>query len=275
MNASRLFVAMMLVCVAAPRPCVAAEDPQAAARGAVVRALDGETLEVKLGDRVVLVRHIGIRTPTLDGPVAGSQAYHRRAATAHAALVEGREVALHFDVATRNAAGATLAHAMVDGRLVSADLVSRGFAEVATVPPNVRYREYLRALQAKAQAERAGLWADPDVPRSYRPARSGVIASLRTMSFFHVDDDKGWREDLRRYFDSPEAAREAGFAPSFEYGLHAERELRSVVAPVTPEAESVTVSTVGRPTEASPPVALPARVPKGHVWRGGVFIPIW
>ena len=132
-------------------------------------------------------------------------------------------------------------------------------------------------LQARAQAERLGLWADPDVWRFDRPARSGVLASRRTMSFFHIDDDKAYLEDFREPFESPEAAVVAGYVPSFEYAFHAERELRrsvtvpSAAYPFAPYAGNAT-----RPAAAPAlPVALPRTdEPVGHIWRGGVFIPI-
>jgi endonuclease YncB( thermonuclease family) len=259
----------MLVWVAfAPSRAGGTEQP-VSLRGVVVRALDGETLQVKLRDRVEVVRHIGIRMPTVE--VAGPQTSRRLATAAHAALVEGRDVTLQLEVATRGPDGALLAHVIIDGRLVSADLVRQGNAEVATVPPNVRYRQYLRSLQITARGEGAGSWENSD-PRLRRPARSGVIASLRTMSFFHVDDDKGWREEPREYFESPETALAAGFTPSFEYALHAEREARGDA--VWSATEGLTVPTSSRPPVAPEPASVP-RVPKGHIWRGGVFIPIW
>jgi len=270
-NLGRVVAAAMLVWVAFAASRAGGTEHPVSLRGVVVRALDGETLEVKLGDRVEVVRHIGIRMPMVDRPVAGPQTSRGLATTAHAALVEGRDVTLQLDVATRGAGGALLAHVMIDGRLVSADLVRQGNAEVATVPPNVRYRQYLRSLQIQARGERAGLWEDSD-PRLRRPAGSGVIASLRTMSFFHVDDDKGWREEPREYFESPEAALAAGFTPSFEYALHAEREARGDLT--WSATEGVPVPTSGRPPVAPEPASAP-REPKGHIWRGGVFYPIW
>ena len=261
-------------------PLLGAAVPQGAAapiRADVVRVLDGHTLEVKITGRTEIVRHIGIGTPVISHPTHGPEPYANRAAAAHAEIVLGRQVTLRPDGQFRDAAGRYLADVVIDDMLVAAELVRRGFAEVQTVPPHLRRRQQLLTLQAQAQAERMGLWGDPEVWRFYRPARSGVLASRRTMSFFHVDDDKAYLEDSREPFESPEAAAAAGYVPSFEYAFHAERERRRGVAvtstsyPFAPYAGSA-----ARPVAApAQPVALPRPDDiVGHTWRGGVFVPI-
>jgi len=262
---------------ASPVPCAAAEGP-AGGRGVVVAVLDGQTLEVQLGTRVEIVRHIGIGPIRLAEPAAAEAAL-RRATAAHRHLLEGREVVLRPDAARRDAAGRLFADVIVEGQLVSAELVRLGVAEVVTLPPNVGRRQALLAIQAKAQAARAGLWGDPDVFRLHRPTRSGVLASRRTMSFFHVDDDKGYLEDAREYFETPEEAIAAGYAPSFEYAFHAQRERhgrQTAVAAAQPFAPyGSTSAPVVQAVAVVQPVLLPQPAASvGHIWRGGVFIPI-
>src|SRR5207247_700871 len=43
-------------------------------------------------------------------------------------------------------------------RLVNATLVSEGYAQAATYPPDVRYADLFRQLQADARAAGKGLW---------------------------------------------------------------------------------------------------------------------
>jgi micrococcal nuclease len=197
-------------------------------------------------------------------PVNGAEPYRRAATAANAALVEGREVTLQPGERPRDAAGRLLALVRVEGRLVSAELVRLGFAEVVAMPPNIDGRRELLALQKEAQAARVGLWADAEALRFYRPGRSGVRASLRTMSFFHVDDDKAFFEERREDFDSPEAAMRAGYVPSFDYKVHDERERRArlgIVERLEEAARSVPPASV-----VVPPPLRPA-----NVWRGGVW----
>jgi len=39
-------------------------------------------------------------------------------------------------------------------------LMEEGYAQVMTVPPNVKYADYFVKLQKKAREDRKGLWAD-------------------------------------------------------------------------------------------------------------------
>ena len=45
--------------------------------------------------------------------------------------------------------------------MVNAELVRQGYAQVATVPPNVRYQDMFRALQQEAREAHQGLWRTP------------------------------------------------------------------------------------------------------------------
>ena len=253
------------------------QRPPASIRADVIRVLDGHTLEAKVGGRTEIVRHIGIGTPVISHPTKGPEPYADRAAAAHAEIVLGRQVTLRPDGQSRDAAGRYLADVLVDDTMVAAELVRRGFAEVQTIPPHVRRRQLRRTLQAQAQADRVGLWADPEVWRFYRPGRSGVLASRRTMSFFHVDDDKAYLEDSREPFETPEAAVAAGYAPSFEYAFHAERELRRrVVATSSAYPFAPYGGSTARPVlaPAQPVMLPPPDQAVGHIWRGGVYVPI-
>jgi micrococcal nuclease len=42
--------------------------------------------------------------------------------------------------------------------MVNAELVRRGYAQVMTVPPNVRYQRLFLALQREARQSGRGLW---------------------------------------------------------------------------------------------------------------------
>jgi micrococcal nuclease len=256
-------LALMLVHLAWPAGALAAA--QTPLRGIVIRAIDGESLEVRVDGRLEVVRYVGIGTPAIHHPVKGAEPYRRAATMANAALVEGREVTLQPGERPRDAAGRLLAFVRVEGRLVSAELVRLGFAEVVTAPPNVDGRRELSALLREAQAARVGLWADAEALRFYRPARSGVRASLRTMSFFHVDDDKGFFEERREDFDSPEAAARAGYVPSFDYGVYDEREQRARLAGVERFDDAA------RRAATVLVVLPPPPKPAVNMWRGGAW----
>lgn len=143
--------------------------------GPVVGVVDGDTIQVRLGERVEKVRYIGVDTPELRHPTRGEEPGGREAAAVNRALVDGRRVRLELDVQERDRYGRLLAYVWVDERMVNAELVRRGLAQVMTVPPNVRYQHQFVALQREAREAGRGLWrrADagppPPVIRAGRP----------------------------------------------------------------------------------------------------------
>jgi micrococcal nuclease len=73
-------------------------------------------------------------------------------------LVAGKHVRLEMDARARDRYGRLLAYVWVDGVMVNAELVRRGYAQVMTVPPNVRYQRLFLALQREARQSGRGLW---------------------------------------------------------------------------------------------------------------------
>jgi micrococcal nuclease len=116
----------------------------------VARVVDGDTIELADGRRV---RYIGINTPERDQP------YYQEATDANRQLVENREVQLEFDVDTFDQYGRSLAYVWVNGSMANWEIVQRGFANVFTVPPNVRYDETFRQAEREAREAGRGLWA--------------------------------------------------------------------------------------------------------------------
>lgn len=143
----------------APMPA-AAQRPVAARSlvGEVVRVVDGDTILVRLGERIEKVRYIGIDTPEVDGRAGGPEPGAAEAAALNRALVEGRRVRLELDVQERDRYGRLLAYVWIGDLMVNAELVRRGYARVMTVPPNVRYQALFLRLQRDARGAGRGLW---------------------------------------------------------------------------------------------------------------------
>ena len=129
--------------------------------GPVVRVIDGDTFQVKLGDRTELVRYIGINAPEINHPSRGEEPGGREAAAVNRRLVQGRRVQLELDVEERDAYGRLLAYAYVGDLMVNAELVRRGYAQVMTIPPNVRHQDLFVKLEREAREQMRGLWAEP------------------------------------------------------------------------------------------------------------------
>ena len=126
----------------------------------VTHVIDGDTIEVCcLNGRPEKVRYVGVNTPETKHPIKGVETYGRAAAEANRKLVAGKTVHLEFDVEQRDKYGRLLAYVYLqDGTFVNAWLVQHGYAQVMTVPPNVKYQElFLRHQQGAREAKR-GLW---------------------------------------------------------------------------------------------------------------------
>ena len=140
-------------------PLLAAGAASAATiEGTVVRIVDGDTIYVRLADRVEKIRYIGVNAPEIHHPLKGQEPGGREAAAVNRHLVGGRHVRLELDVRTRDRYGRLLAYIWVGDTMINAELVRRGYAQVMTVPPNVKYQEMFVTLQRQARDAHRGLW---------------------------------------------------------------------------------------------------------------------
>ena len=133
-------------------------NPPPAAWAHVIRAIDGDTIEVRTGGRVEDVRYIGVDTPETVKPGTPVQCYGPRAHRFDSRLVAGRRVRLLFGVERRDVYGRLLAYVHLGGRFVNAELVRRGLARTLTIPPNDRFAPLFRRLEMRAARAGRGLW---------------------------------------------------------------------------------------------------------------------
>lgn len=135
--------------------------PAKAAGATVVRAVDGDTIEVRLdgGRESETVRYIGVDTPESVAPGRPVECYGRRASRFNARLVEGERVRLAFGPERRDAYGRLLAYVRVrSGRFVNAALLRRGYATTLTIAPNDAFSARFERLERRAAAAGTGLW---------------------------------------------------------------------------------------------------------------------
>ncbi len=148
---------LVLLLTLLPAPIVSQGD---SAVVQVVRVIDGDTIQVccVFGDREKVL-YIGINTPETKHPTKGVEHFGKEASEANRKLVDGKTVSLEFDVEQRDRYGRLLAYVFLkDGTFVNAWLVEHGFAQVMTVPPNVKYQELFLKLQREAREAGRGLW---------------------------------------------------------------------------------------------------------------------
>jgi micrococcal nuclease len=136
--------------------------------GQVIRVVDGDTIHVRLGDHIEKVRYIGMNAPELHHPTKGVEPLAREAMEANRKLVQGQTVRLELDVQERDRYGRLLAYVYVGDTMINAELVAQGYAQVMTIPPNVKHQDEFLKLQREARALQLGLWkgAGPAPPGS-------------------------------------------------------------------------------------------------------------
>jgi micrococcal nuclease len=150
-----LVVLVALLGGAAPAVVHAASSTE----GLVVRVVDGDTIHVRLGERLEKVRYIGVNTPEVHHPTRGEEPGGREAHAVNRRLVEGKRVRLELDVQSRDRYGRLLAYVWSGDTMINAELVRLGYAQVMTGPPNVRHQALFLELQRDARAAGRGLWA--------------------------------------------------------------------------------------------------------------------
>jgi micrococcal nuclease len=154
----RRAVSLVLLLVLACLAVTAIATARTGVAGEVVKVVDGDTIHVRVAGRVEKVRYIGVNTPEVHHPSKGEQPGGREAAALNRALVARRQVRLELDVQERDRYGRLLAYVWIGETMVNAELVRRGYAQVMTIPPNVRHQEFLVKLQRDARQAERGLW---------------------------------------------------------------------------------------------------------------------
>jgi micrococcal nuclease len=129
--------------------------------GPVVDVVDGDTIKVQLPTGIETVRYIGMDTPETVHPTREVEEYGAEASEMNRTLVLDQFVRLELDVEPRDRYGRLLAYVWVDSVMVNAELLRLGYAQLLTVPPNVRYVGLFRRLQTEAREAGRGLWAPP------------------------------------------------------------------------------------------------------------------
>jgi len=132
--------------------------PQVSDRARVVRAVDGDTIVVRLKGEKVTVRLIGVDTPESVKRNTAVQCYSKRASHATGEKLEGKAVTLIYDVEREDKYGRTLAYVERRGRDFNAWLIRKGYARTLEIKPNVSRASKYRGLERRASRADRGVW---------------------------------------------------------------------------------------------------------------------
>ncbi|MDQ4024375.1 MAG: thermonuclease family protein [Actinomycetota bacterium] len=147
-------------------------EPRGHEDARVVRAVDGDTIEVEVIGRVdgpgagraepggiYDVRLIGVDTPESVSPRDPVECFGPEASAAAAALLEGATVRMVRDVEEQDSFGRLLRYVYLGAELANARLVANGYARAYEYPPNVRHSTLFVGLEREASQRDRGLWA--------------------------------------------------------------------------------------------------------------------
>ena len=127
----------------------------------VLRVIDGDTIEVNYNGTVEKVRLIGVDTPESVHPDAKKNVPEGIIASDFTkSKLEEKEVALEFDIQSRDQYGRLLAYVWYSGEIFNKVLLKEGYAQISTFPPNIKYVDEFRKLQAEAREAKRGLWGN-------------------------------------------------------------------------------------------------------------------
>ena len=125
----------------------------------VIWVYDGDTILVRIDEKDVTIRMIGIDAPesvhhdetknTPEGEI--SSAWLKE-------YLKGRSVALEYDRELTDQYSRTLAYVYLDGELVEDAILRAGMARALVLEPNVKYEKHLLECEREAQKNGAGFW---------------------------------------------------------------------------------------------------------------------
>jgi micrococcal nuclease len=135
---------------------------------AVTRVIDGDTFVADDGsEKGVIIRLIGVDAPESRNTRRRKIGYYGQQSKEYLSrLLENQMVRLEYDVDKTDPYNRTLAYVyLADGTFVNAELVKQGYAQIMTIPPNVKYAERFLKLQRRARNNNRGLWNEDHIEK--------------------------------------------------------------------------------------------------------------
>jgi len=127
----------------------------------VRKVVDGDTFWIDDGsEKGVKVRLIGVDAPESRNTGTKEIAYFGKESTDYLTkLIGGKKVRLEYDADRYDKYGRTLAYVYLeDGTFINSKLVRDGYANVMTIPPNVKYAGTFLKMERKARNQKRGMW---------------------------------------------------------------------------------------------------------------------
>ncbi|MGB9812475.1 MAG: thermonuclease family protein [Thermovenabulum sp.] len=212
----------------------------------IVKVLDGDTVNAKIGTKTVTIRLIGVNCPEIEHKSLKikEQPYGKKAMEYTKKVLYGKTVYIQKDVQEKDKYGRLLGYIWlskpkndseeeIKSKMFNAQLLLNGYAQVMTVPPNVRYADYFVKYERIARENKRGLWSDENIEKpnsGYDKAKeektAETIKNINKNQYkyignsntkkFHYPSCK-WAKEIKPsnivYFSTREQAIKAGYNP--------------------------------------------------------------
>lgn len=141
----------------------------------IVKIIDGDTYKVSYNGKTENIRLIGIDTPESRANSKAKKDAKKTGVNVKAittlgkqatqyikSLIEpGDQIKIEFDVQERDRYGRILGYVYLeDGTFLNEKIIREGYAQVMTVPPNVKYQDKFLIAQQEARDNNRGLWGN-------------------------------------------------------------------------------------------------------------------
>jgi micrococcal nuclease len=139
----------------------------------VLRVVDGDTLKIDYMGKQESIRLIGIDTPESRVNSRAKRESQRTGEDMKTILAMGKEaaqfvktlvkagdkVSIEFDVEKRDKYGRLLGYVYLsNGKMLNEEIVKLGYANLLTIPPNVKYQDRFERAYREARENSRGLW---------------------------------------------------------------------------------------------------------------------
>jgi micrococcal nuclease len=117
----------------------------------VKSVVSGNIIELTNGE---MVSYIGVYIPQLYNIAEAAKALNEK-------LIKENEIRLEFDTRQRDRKGQLLAYVFTTkGKLINAEIIREGLAEVLISPPNTKHKDLLLEAEKDAKQANRGIWSE-------------------------------------------------------------------------------------------------------------------
>jgi endonuclease YncB( thermonuclease family) len=133
--------------------------------GKVMRAIDGDTVEIFVNGYLYKVRYLLIDTPETHDPFRSEEAFGQEAYEFNRDLIEGKVVRLEKDITESDKYGRLLRYVYLDSIMINLELLRNGLAEILFIKPDVKHYSLFSEIQKDAQKLKLGIWSLRETPQ--------------------------------------------------------------------------------------------------------------